>query len=45
MWDWAAATERERAAITALAPLTDVLDDIDARIEELLARAKQLEHP
>jgi len=43
VWDWAAANERKKAAITALAPLTDVLDDIDARIDELFARTRQLE--
>ena len=42
-WDWAAANQKKKAAITALAPLTDMLDDIDTRINELLARAKQLE--
>lgn len=36
-WDWAAANQRKKAAITALAPLIDILDDIDARINELLA--------
>jgi len=43
-WDWAAANQKKKAAITALAPLTDMLDDIDARINELIARAKQLEN-
>ena len=43
VWDWAAANEKKNAAIAALAPLTDMLDDIDARINELAARAKQLE--
>ena len=43
VWDWAAANDKKRAAIAALAPLTDMLDDIDARIKELAARAKQLE--
>lgn len=43
--DWAAANERKQAAITALTPLTEVFDDVDARIEQLLARVKQLENP
>jgi len=45
VWDWAAANEKKKAAIAALAPLTDMLDDIDARINDLAARAKQLEEP
>jgi len=43
VWDWAAANEKKKSAIATLAPLTDILDDIDARINELAARAKQLE--
>ncbi len=43
MWDWAAANQKKNAAIAALAPLTDMLDDIDTRINELAARARQLE--
>ena len=43
VWNWATANNRKKAAIIALAPLTDMLDDIDARIDELVARAKQLE--
>lgn len=43
VWDWAAANDKKNAAITALAPLADLLDDIDARINELAARGKQLE--
>ena len=42
VWDWAAANEKKKAAIAALAPLTDVLDDIDARIDKLAARARDL---
>lgn len=43
VWDWPAANAKKNAAITALAPLTDMLDDIDARIGELMARAQELE--
>jgi hypothetical protein len=43
VWDWAAANERKKAAITGLAPLTELLDDIDARIDQLAARANRLE--
>ena len=43
MWNWATTKNRKKAAIIALAPLTDMLDDIDARTDELVARAKQLE--
>ena len=30
VWDWAAANEKKNAAIAALTPLSDMLDDIDA---------------
>lgn len=39
-WDWVAANGKKDAAIAALAPLTDIGGDIDARINELAARAQ-----
>ena len=38
VWDWAAANQKKSAAIAALA----LLNDIDARINELAARARLL---
>jgi len=43
VWDWAAANQRKKDAVQQLAPLADALDDIEARIAELVARAKGLE--
>ena len=43
VWDWAAANDKKKAAITTLAPLTDMLDEVDARIDELVARTQRLE--
>jgi len=39
----AAANQRKKDAVRQLAPLADALDDIDARIDELIARTKKLE--
>jgi len=39
----AAANQRKKDAVQQLAPLTDALDDIEARIAELVARTKDLE--
>ncbi len=43
MWDWAAASQRKKDAVQQLAPLADALDDVEARITELVARTKELE--
>jgi len=43
VWDWAAANQRKKDAVQQLAPLADALDDIEARIDELLSRTRQLE--
>jgi hypothetical protein len=43
VWDWAAANQRKIDAGRQLAPLADALDDIEARIAELVARTKDLE--
>ncbi len=42
VWDWAAANQRKKDAVHQLAPLADALDDIEARIAEWVAKAKQL---
>lgn len=42
-WDWKAANQRKIDAVRQLAPLADVLDDIEARIDQLVARTKDLE--
>ena len=44
VWDWAAANQRKKEAVEQLAPLSDALDDIEGRINELLARARALEN-
>jgi len=43
VWDWEAANQRKKDAVQQLAPLADALDDIEARIDELVARTKGLE--
>jgi hypothetical protein len=43
VWDWAAANQRKKDAVQQLAPLADALDDIEARIAELVARTNKLE--
>ncbi len=43
VWDWDAAVDRKNAAIAQLAPLSGMLDDVDSRINELLARASRIE--
>ena len=43
VWDWAAANRRKKEAVEQLAPLGVALDDLEARINELLARARALE--
>jgi hypothetical protein len=43
MWDWAAANQKKKEAITAMVGLTETMDDIDARINALLARTRDLE--
>ena len=42
MWDWAAANQRKKDAVQQLAPLADALDDIEARIDALLQRTRNL---
>jgi hypothetical protein len=43
VWDWAAANQKKKDAITAVAALTQTMDDIDARINALLERTRNLE--
>jgi len=43
VWDWEAANQRKIDAVRQLAPLADALDDIEARIDQLVARTKNLE--
>jgi hypothetical protein len=43
VYDWEAANQRKKDAVQQLAPLADALDDIEARIDELVARTKHLE--
>jgi hypothetical protein len=43
VWDWAAANQRKKDAVEQLAPLADALDDIEARIAELVARTGSLD--
>ena len=43
VYDWEAANQRKIDAVQQLAPLADALDDIEARIDELLARTKDLD--
>jgi len=43
VWGWAAANQRKKDAVQQLAPLADALDDIETRIQELIARTKDLE--
>ena len=43
VYDWEAANQRKKDAVQQLAPLADALEDIEARIDELLARTKDLE--
>jgi len=42
-WDWEAANQRKKDAMLQLAPLADALDDIEARIAELVAKTERLE--
>ena len=42
VWDWAAANQRKIDAVQQLAPLTDALDDLEARIADLVAKTKDL---
>ena len=42
VWDWSAANQRKIDAVRQAAPLTEILDDLDARIAELLARPTSL---
>ena len=42
IWVRAAAHQRKRDAVQELAPLSDALDDIEARIDALLQRTRHL---
>jgi len=42
-WDWTAANQKKKEAIAAMATLTQTMDDIDARINALLERTRNLE--
>jgi len=42
VYDWEAANQRKKDAVQQLAPLADALDDLEARIDELIARTKSL---
>ena len=42
-WAGAAANQRKKDAVQQLAPLADALDDIEARIDDLIARTNNLE--
>ena len=41
VYDWEAANQRKKDAVRQLAPLADALDDLEARIDELVARTKK----
>ena len=43
VYDWEAANQRKVDAVQQLVPLADTLDDIEARMDELLARIKDLD--
>ena len=43
VYDWEAANQRKLDAVAQLAPLADALDDLEARLDELLARTRKLE--
>ena len=43
VYDWEAANQRKIDAVQQLAPLADALDDIEARMDELLARIQDLD--
>jgi len=43
VYDWEAANQRKIDAVRQLAPLADALDDIEARIADLIARTNNLE--
>ena len=45
VWDWAAANERKKDAVAALAPRTVILDDIDDEIDELAAHQYTCDRP
>jgi len=42
-WDWAAANQKKKEAIAAMTTLTQTMDDIDARINVLVERTRNLE--
>jgi len=42
-YDWAAANQKKKEAIAQLASLSATMDDIDARINELIERTRNLD--
>ena len=42
VYDWEAANQRKIDAVAQLAPLAEALDDIEARIADLMARTNEL---
>ena len=43
VYDWEAANQRKIDAVQQLAPLAEALDDLEARVDELIARTRGLE--
>jgi hypothetical protein len=43
VWDWAAANQKKKEAIVAMAALTRTMDDIDSRVTALIERTRNLE--
>ncbi len=43
VWDWDAANQKKKEAIAEMATLTQTMDDIDARINALVERTRNLE--
>ncbi len=42
-YDWAAANRKKKEAIAQLASLAGIMDDVDARINELIDRTRNLD--
>jgi len=42
VWDWTAANQKKKETIAAMATLTQTMDDIDARINALVERTRNL---
>jgi len=43
VWHWVAANQRKKDGVRQLEPLADILDDLEIRIAELVARTEHLE--